>query len=263
MKFNVIKEEVWKFPPTLNRYGKSRFPHDIKNIIYIDSEEFPHQVIMTSDLHSHSIELFRRLEKVIPLGDFHVITAGDMSGKLIMGPDSDSDTTPFYQEILPKVKSLYLIQGNHDLPPPAPSHLRNILANKDGTRPYLEDGKMQNTPLGRVGGVHGIISNKPHPYKKSEWKYLDDLREFRKPKNKPDILITHDTPKFIYNNQEFIGNYKIYDEILKIKPKMYLYGHCHHHEIHTVHEGINFFNLDGRVLIWNAKQPLPQELPND
>jgi hypothetical protein len=208
---------------------------------------------MTSDLHSHSIELFRRLETVLDLSDFHVITAGDMSGKLIKGPDSDSDTTPFYKEILPKVKSLYLIQGNHDLPPPGPLHLRNILSNKDGSKSYLEDGKIQNTPYGNIGGVHGIISNKLHPYKKSEEQYFAELAKFKKDKNKPDILVTHDTPKFVLNNQPFIGNSYIYNEVLKIKPKMYLYGHCHHHVFHTVHNRINFFNLDGRVLIWNAK----------
>jgi hypothetical protein len=258
MNIKLIKEETWKFPPTLNRHGFSKFPHDLKTIMYIESDDFPHKVIMTSDLHSHSIELFRRLEKVINLGDFHVITAGDMSGTLVMGPDSDSDTTPFYKEILPKVKSLYLVQGNHDLPPSGPLHLRNILTNKDGSKSYLEDGKIQDTPYGIIGGVHGIISNKPHPYKKSAGVYFGDLKKFNKDKNRPDILVTHDTPRFFYNNQQFIGNDNIYDEVLRIRPKMYLYGHCHHHLFHTVHNKINFFNLDGRVLIWNCK---PQENP--
>jgi len=255
MDLKVIKKDVWHFPPTLNRNGGSKFPTDIKTLIYLESDAFPDKVIMTSDLHSHSIELFRRLEKAMgaeALSQYHLITAGDMSGKLVKG--SDGDTTPFYQEILPKVKSLYLIQGNHDLPPPKPIDLKKILINKDGSRSYLENGKCQRTPYGRIGGVHGIISHKPHPYKVPAEDYFRDLKKFQSSKNRPDILITHDTPRFFYNNREFIGKDEIYLDALKINPKMYLFGHCHHHEFHTHHNDIDFFNLDGRVLIWNSQK---------
>lgn len=255
MNFQLIKKDVWHFPPTLNRKGGSKYLTDIKTIFYLESDTFPHKVIMTSDLHSHSIALFTKLEKVLgkeELSEYHLITAGDMSGELVRG--SDGDSTPFYKGILPKIKSFYLIQGNHDLPPPNSNDLKKMLINKDGSNAYLENGKCQKTSYGIIGGVHGTISNKTHPYKMPEEEYYKLIKKFQSFKNHPDILITHETPRFFQDKEEFIGKDELYTEVLKIKPKMYLYGHCHQPKFHTSHNNIDFFNLDGRVLIWNAKK---------
>jgi hypothetical protein len=172
-----------------------------------------------------------------------------MAGNLIFG--ADGDPTEFYRYLVQdaKVKSLSVIQGNHDLPPKPTDPSKALIEQC-----FLPDGKVHNTDLGRIGGVHGIISNKPHPYKVPEKTYLQHLKRLRG--QKLDILVTHDTPRFIYNGQEFIGKDEIYNEVLLIKPKIYIYGHCHHYRVHTEHKGIHFLNVDGRVLIINPPDDL-------
>lgn len=99
--------------------------------------------------------------------------------------------------------------------------------------------------LGKIGGVNGTISNKIHPYKMSQDKYLGYLKKYIG--KKIDILLTHDTPKF----ENFVGREEIYNMVLKIKPLIYIYGHCHHKKMHSIHKNIHFLNVDGRVLVIN------------
>tara|TARA_A100001015_G_scaffold293265_1_gene369652 strand:- start:545 stop:1258 length:714 start_codon:yes stop_codon:yes gene_type:complete len=237
MKFEILEKNIWKFKPTTNKWGYSKYKNDVKEILKIDTDIFNTKCIITSDLHSHSIELFERLNDKINLKNYIVIIAGDMAGNYIRG--SDGNPTEFYNLLLKKyhVKDLIIIQGNHDLPP----NKDNICSNK-----IIKNGYIYNhNNLGKFAGVNGIISNKLHPYKLPKFKYLGFLTKYVG--RKLDILITHDTPKFGDN----IGNSNIYDLVLKIKPKIYIYGHCHHKDIHTIHNKIHFFNVDGRVLICN------------
>lgn len=79
----------------------------------------------------------------------------------------------------------------------------------------------------------------------SQNKYLGYLKKYIG--NKIDILLTHDTPKF----ENFVGKEEIYNMVLKIKPLIYIYGHCHHKKMHSIHKNIHFLNVDGRVLVIN------------
>ena len=243
--FNLIKKKIMKFRPTTNKYGQSKFPYDSKELIYIDTNLFNIPVIITSDLHSHSIELFERLRETnIDLTKYIIIMVGDMAGNYIRG--SDGNPTEFYNYLLEeiKVKDIIIIQGNHDLPP-EDSDLsdlkKNVIKNK-----ILKNGSITSYEnLGKIGGVNSTISNKIHPYKMSQDKYLGYLKKYIG--KKIDILLTHDTPKF----ENFVGREEIYNMVLKIKPLIYIYGHCHHKKMHSIHKNIHFLNVDGRVLVIN------------
>jgi len=72
--------------------------------------------MISSDLHSHT---FRTLDMIrtttnIDLSEWDVITLGGMAGDIFFG--SDADPTAFYVELQKVVKSLLIVQGNHDLP---------------------------------------------------------------------------------------------------------------------------------------------------
>ena len=217
-----------------------------KHIIYASSNIFSEHTLLTSDLHSHSFELFERLRKTnLDLTKYNVIVVGDMAGNYIRG--ADGNPSEFYNYLLQiiGVKNLFIIQGNHDLPP-RESKL-NPTDRMSVTKCILRNGEIMKTCLGKIGGVNGIISNKPHPYKMPQKQYLGFMKKLIG--HQVDILLTHDTPRFFHNNREFIGKDEIYEMARLIKPKVYIYGHCHHPQLHTVHEKIHFLNVDGRVVL--------------
>ncbi len=245
-KINIIKSDTWKYPPTKNNYGKSHSPFDAKYIIHIKSNLFNEPVILTSDLHTYSYKVFERLADEIDLSKYIVITCGDMAGDGILGHDADPTDT--YEFIRQRAKALYVIQGNHDLPS-IDDNLMHNLCNHDGIHCFLPDGQILNTTLGKIGGVHGTISNKNHPYKKPKNIYLKILENLLK--NNLDILITHDTPSFHNGQEKVIGQDDIYNLVKKYKPKIHIYGHCHHHNFIEYNSGVYFINVDARVLVIN------------
>lgn len=66
-------------------------------------------------------------------------------------------------------------------------------------------------------------------------------------KHRPDILLIHDTPK---HSLDVIGKEEIWNVVKKINPKVCIYGHCHHREPHYKVDGINLFNVDSRIIIF-------------
>lgn len=198
-----------------------------------------------SPVHAQAQAVWDKLSTEIDLRKYIVICAGDMAGILnIYGEDADPTQT--YQFIADRAKALYIIQGNHDLPP---KNLKDLteMKNKNGTYCYLPDGKSIKTELGKIGGVHGIISDKVHPYKKHLELYLKFLN--RVLVEKLDILVTHDTPSVIYDNKECVGNKEIYELVKKYKQRVHIYGHCHHPFFYHRIENTHFFNVDARILI--------------
>lgn len=250
-----IKEHYdWLFPPTRNRFGKARSEHDIKSLIFVESKDcFPEPTMICSDLHSHTLDVFKRLDNEIDLSLLNVICVGDMAGQGIYG--SDGDPTEYYQFLFQKVKSLYIIQGNHDLPPKPFKKLTRMINNSDSTPAYLSDGKIYDTIHGKLGGVHGIISYKKHPYKKHPNLFLGYLEEL----DGVDILLTHDTPQYFEN---ITGNYDLVKTVdkFKVKPKLWIYGHCHHWDFHNYCDGVNYLCVDGRVLIFNYPDCAKKEI---
>ena len=208
---------------------------------------------MTSDLHSHSFSVFDDLENEINLIDYDVYTVGDMAGDMIYG--SDGDATPLYNMLKEKVNHLYIIQGNHDLPPENEDTLLQM-KNSDGTKVYLSDGfDLQQTANGKVGCVHGIIShnnNKQKPYRKQ----IDHFNILVKNilAQKPDFFFTHETPELSYVNLDqkrikFIGKDTLFAMVGKAKCKVHVYGHCHHPNVMTYIGQTLYVNVDARILI--------------
>lgn len=263
--FEQTSSYEWDFPPTLNRGGRAKYPRDIKHISHIRTNLFKEPTIVMSDLHSTTPELFKKLfeSEKIDMTKYHVITVGDMAGTRVMG--SDGNPTPQYAYLLNicKVKSLTIVQGNHDLPP-KDCELSTPSIKQQVSNCIIRNGMIHKTVNGTVGGVNGTISRKPHPYKMPPENYYRFLKRYIGINKRPDILLTHDTPRFFHEmfvkNKggqksripvEFIGKDEIYDLVLKIRPKIYIYGHCHHKKMHTVHEGIHFLNVDARVVIFD------------
>src|SRR5579872_1100551 len=110
---NEITSVKWYFPPTKNRKGQTRDDYDIKAVILLETNLINESLIITSDLHSHTQEVFTLLDDYVYLDKFIVICAGDMAGINTFG--SNGDPTDYYEEMLTKCHELYFIQGNHDL----------------------------------------------------------------------------------------------------------------------------------------------------
>jgi Icc-related predicted phosphoesterase len=238
------------FPPTKNSSGKAEFEHDKKEIIKFDENIFDDNVIFMSDMHSHTQKVIEYLLSNYDLSKFIVITLGDMWGNGFMG--SDGDPTPFYELLYNNAKALYIIQGNHDLPPSDASEFQKLvnMKNKDKTYCLLKNGIPFSSSIGIIGGVHGTISNKKHAYKMPEKEYVKYLKSMV---GKIEILLTHNTPQlFGGTKNQTIGNYIIHDMVCKIKPKIHVYGHCYHHPVNESN-GTLFLNADSKILIFENK----------
>lgn len=255
----------WCFPPSKNRKGLSRGSNDIKTVIVIETDLFSEPTIATSDLHSWTKHSFELLDEYFKLENFVVITAGDMAGEPVFGVDGNP--TDYYIYMKERCKEFYFIQGNHDRPDIKNRHskLRNDKSFCDLTQ--NKNGKTINSSIGRIGGVHGTISTKKHPYKFSQQVYLRRVASILKQKLK--ILVTHDTPSLLlhsppsfYDGNRTYGNEKLFILTQQHKPLVHIYGHCHHYKYDMTHEvknnkGVNYFNVDARILVF---KPLNMKL---
>jgi Icc-related predicted phosphoesterase len=249
--FNTISETDWFFPPTKNKNGKSMAKYDCKMIIIIETTLFAEPTIISSDLHNHTETVFNLLDEHIHLDQFLVLTVGDMaSERPIYG--CDGDPTPHYTFMSKKAKEFYFVQGNHDLPDP--NGQEEIIKNNKNN-----NCKIKNTcckiECGSIGGINGIISNKRHPYKITNDEYIKILTSILK--RRLYILLTHDTPEIPvkYNDgNNYNGNKEIYTIVNKFKPKIHIYGHCHHPTYHNFINGVHYICADGRVLIMVPKK---------
>jgi predicted phosphodiesterase len=245
MAINFTSENLY-FPPTTDKSGISRTTKDIKEIVTFEKNIFTDNVIFMSDIHSHMASVLDYLLANYNLSNYVVITLGDMYGDMYYG--SDGDPTQYYKILHEHAKALYIVQGNHDLPPENISELLN-LTNKDNSRCLLHNGKIIQTSIGRIGGVHGIISDKKHPYKMPENEYIKFLKNL----SGVDILLTHDTPSIVNSEgKKLIGNDAITETIKKyVKPKIHVYGHCYHSPVNK-NGNVLYLNADSKVLIFTG-----------
>ena len=245
--FSILFTYDWCFSPTKNRQGISKSTYDIKQIIIVKSDLFAYPVIALSDLHCQTSTVVKMLDEYLRLDEFVILTAGDLAGQSIRG--TDGNPTPEYVFLNNKAKEFYFIQGNHDLPDENNVHIN--LINKQGNHAMIKNGVCIKSSIGCIGGVNGIISDKNHPYKMSKERYCEYL--INTLNRKPKILMTHDTPvipKFSTSGEKYKGNKDIFLIVDKKKPKIHFYGHCHHSQIYHLIGGVNYINLDGRVLIF-------------
>ena len=117
----------------------------------------------------------------------------------------------------------------------------------------LEKIKIINSKIGMICGIDGTISNRRHPYKFTEQDYLKKLQT--KLMLHPKIIVTHDTPAIINNddsndnNKKLNGNDNIFNLITKYKPYIHIYGHCHHGQYHYFINGTHYLCADSRIIV--------------
>ena len=257
----ILNKYIWKLPPCKNRQGVTRHDYDKKTIIHVKTDlvSLEHPVIMISDLHYHTPIIFPKLAEYIDLSKCIVLTVGDMAGDLnVFG--CDGDPTNEYKFMAERAKEFYFVQGNHDLPTTLTiDNIDNIthkdIKNNQDKNAFIENGKTINSLVGQISGVNGIISDRRHPYKLPYRKYLDFIKQGLE--KKPDILMTHDTPK-INDGLSFFrkgeGQEYLFSLVDKYKPKIHLYGHCHHWDWHTYINGVNYICADARIIIFEPSK---------
>lgn len=210
---------------------KAKYRHyGSKKDMFSIKPEFNGTVVTMSDLHSVSFDLIKKMvkSKYIKPNSI-VIMTGDMAGTGKLGPAGDADPYQLYQYMLENCASLYFVQGNHDI---KNSEVYN-LKNPDGT-PCCVSDVVIDTPIGRIGGLDGIISKQSIP---DRHKYLESeyLKRYKRVKDmKPEIMLTHQPPA----------------EQLIFAP-VHLFGHAHTDNYNKVLNGCTCLNMDSRVFIFS------------
>jgi Icc-related predicted phosphoesterase len=241
----VISEDNWTYAPLLSSSGKIRTKPEIKTVLEIKTNLVRELVLITSDLHEYTLQVFKDFHSNYTLDNYHVICAGDMSGKGKRGSDDNPITA--YEFISENAKSFYFVQGNHDLPDPDGKELK--LKNKDDTYCMLRDATKVKTTIGSMIGVNGTVSTKEHPYKKTPEQFFSLIKKSLQVPT--GFFITHESPaipkpdgKSFHNGKQEL--YKLVDQY---KPKIHIYGHCYHTEPYRIINGVTYINCDSRLII--------------
>ena len=246
----IIVETNWRFPPTLNRKGESRKPYDLKTVLVVQSDLFDSPTIAMSDIHSHTAAVTEKLKSFVDLAQCTVITAGDMAGAMVYG--SDADPTEDLLRINSLAKEFYYVHGNHDSPSPASNKRLRTTRNQVGKLCSLDAGSIKG-----IGGVDGTISSKDHINKFPKRIYLDKLEGVLR--SRPSVLVTHETPAVAVTGEGFgfdqetgylIGNTDVFKMVNRYRPKIHIYGHCHHPDPFYYVNGVQYINVDGRIIIF-------------
>jgi Icc-related predicted phosphoesterase len=175
------------------------------------------------------------------ISDSIFLSSGDMYGEsyyqnekriVIKGTSGIVD----YQ-LYNRSKYLYYIYGNHDKQNlnclPNISSIESVINLDNGTQ---------------ISGIHGIQSGKCN-YPSQYRSYNDKIKE--KLKDNLDIFITHEAP--LINNNEMnprnYGNQELQKQILKHKPKIHIFGHCHFNIPYIYQDNILYINTDSRFIL--------------
>lgn len=188
-----------------------------------------------------------------------LLVAGDMAsaGNDLRGRDSDAvpDLAPF-AACLGESGAMLFVYGNHD------DEVHSVPANASGVSQLLPDGEVVGTGRSggfaashdlRVGGVHGIPSNKVVKVG-SEWKKRARdvyFRQFRRVCAAADVVVCHANPQ-IPGQDEVDGPDapRMFDEFQKGNAQLLVHGHMHTPEVVTVVGGGRVIvNCDCRVVV--------------
>lgn len=211
-----------------NKFIYKSLHHCRLHATFPDAPASVHKVVCMSDMHSATSEVIDKLVKSKTIDkNTIVICTGDMAGNNKMG--GDADALPDYVRLRDAAQALYLVQGNHDIYNADVMHL----INDDGTWCCV-DQRAVDTPLGRIAGVNGIMTDtrptmERHKYPKIE--YMKRLKHTLA--LKPDILLTHTPLTDIPYN-----------------VPIHLFGHAHMDPyIDLSHNGLRL-NMDGRIFLF-------------
>jgi Icc-related predicted phosphoesterase len=216
----------------------------------VQTDLYTEPTIAMSDIHSHTAALIDMLQEYVDISQCTVITAGDMAGNMVYGSDGDPTEDLLHLNLLSR--EFYYVHGNHDVPNKHMDGITNAA------------GKRCAVPTVRMAGVDGTISNKSHVNKFPRDVYLEKLE--RVLKMRPWTLVTHETPAIpkLHDSltsslqaksdpewePNLIGNMDVYKIVNKYKPKVHIYGHCHHPCPFYDIGGVHYVNVDARVIIF-------------
>jgi len=193
------------------------------------------KLVCISDTHGrHDL-----MNNQIPEGDVLVV-AGDISN---IGKKKDIVS---FHEFLKQVpcKHKVVIAGNHDwcFENSKRKKASLWLTNEDSSIHYLQDSEIT------IEGIKFYGS----PWQPEFYNWAFNLRRGKQIKEKwdlipqnTDVLITHGPPAGILDpdrNQESVGCVDLLDRVLKIKPKVHVFGHLHSGYGTIQKEGITFVN---------------------
>lgn len=186
-------------------------------------------LLIMSDIHSATTRVINDLiKKKIINKNTIVLTTGDMAGDGKMGGYGDPYND--YVNILENSYRFYFVQGNHDIK----NDKCYNLVNDDGTKCML-DNIIENTCIGKIGGVNGIgtlpkrVDHNKHKYMYDDYyKKINDITS-----EKLDILLTHQP----INKKTF--KYTI--------PLLHICGHAPIEPYIQCDEDYTMINLDGRI----------------
>lgn len=188
------------------------------------------KIVCISDLHTYMAQV------VVPPCDL-VICSGDVS---FMGEENEVRMFLTWFSLLP-VKHRVFVAGNHDfLFEKNPVHAAAMLSEFRGIT-YLENSSVIIDGLKIWGSpwtpeFHNWAFNANSDKRRSIWSQIpDDV----------DILITHGPPMGILDKlsgtNESVGCPHLAKNVVRIKPKLHVFGH--------IHEGYGMVERDGVIYI--------------
>ncbi|MFX0174004.1 MAG: hypothetical protein ACFE9L_19125 [Candidatus Hodarchaeota archaeon] len=232
--------------------SKNRFNHIevyIKhNIIleYIYLEIIPLKGLFMADFHARAIEIYQKCLKNAQLQDTILIAAGDMGVSWERG--SDSNPLLFVTKMLPKVRALYYVAGNHDI---VTDELR-MLKNRDGT-PVLLQADVVDIDSCALAGLSGIISSKKKNQRFNREEYfelLDGLFD-------QNILhlVTHETPQIPSISNSYKGQVELTQRVIDSTIETHFFAHCRFHPNWIgEQEGVTFVNVADLLVSVNRER---------
>ena len=199
------------------------------------------RVVCLSDTH------LRHAAFQIPEGDLLVV-AGDVTGR---GSLAELDQVDAWLATLPHPHKV-LIAGNHDFgfeldPPAARARIRHAT--------YLQDEEVTLGGL-RIWG--------------SPWQPVFFDWAFNLPRGAPlrekwdaipvgiDVLVTHGPPRGILDRTargEDVGDDDLLAAVLRVRPRLHVFGHIHEARGAVQRHGISFVNACGCDLHYRPTQP--------
>ncbi len=235
---------------------------NIYEICVITTDKISDKILIFGDLQDN-IEInifalnkaFERLKEYLEISgkntdNINVMSTGDMYGENIYHENGNvktilgADGIPNYEAYNSTIQEYFItdemfyVYGNHDIP----------LENKNLHKKILPSKFINLINGTKVVGIHGVQSNKmKYPSMFNEYNTsTNNILKDSKDKNKLDVLITHDCPKF---ETEKYGNIELYNIVCKYKPKIHIFGHCHNKRIWRIENDILFINTDRRFVL--------------
>ena len=204
------------------------------------------KLVLISDTHTMHEDL------VLPQGDI-LIHAGDFTGR--GQPYEVGDFFGWMERQMDNFEHIIFIAGNHDKSFEYKSTWLSYAISKLPEKiHYLEDSEVV------IDGIKFYGS----PWQPEFFNWAFNLPRGRELEEKwemipqdTDVLITHGPPMYMldYTQRDMwnVGCLALHNRVMKIKPKLHVFGHIHEGYGMKEHEGITFVNASSATLRYEIK----------